>query len=59
MLQKKCAGVISYMSFHSKDAFVSLVVLWDQWENLSSMKGRCEPESSIFSLPVGVIADGF
>lgn len=23
------------------------------------MKGRCEPESSIFSLAVGVIADGF
>lgn len=29
MLQKKCAGMISYMSFHSKDAFVSLVVLRD------------------------------
>lgn len=59
MLQRKCAGIISCVYFHSKDAFVSLVVLGDQCENLRSMKGRCEPESSIFSLPVGVIADGF
>lgn len=57
MLQKKRAGVISWMYFHSKYAFVSLVVLGGQGEHFRSMKGRCEPESSILSLPVGVIAD--